>query len=284
MKLSVVIATLGGETLENTILSINSGTVIPDEILVCIPNEEAKEVNIFIDNVRILKTDFRGQVAQRSYGFQQAKGEYVLQIDDDILLAENSIQEILDIMSLNNNYAVAPAMINSETGRSVYARKKYSSLIEKIYYFLLNGSEGWQPGKIDKAGTAMGVNVDECNEELIEADWLPGGCVMHRRENLVLKNFYPFKGKAFGEDVLHSYWLKENGVRLFITKKTRCVLDIVVSTEYTFKQFSKNMYSDYKVRKYIQTLSGEKSVRIYFFYIFSFLSYGLKQLKNTIRE
>ena len=42
--LTVVIPTLGGDSLFKTIELINSGTIVPEEILVCIPKEEAYRV------------------------------------------------------------------------------------------------------------------------------------------------------------------------------------------------------------------------------------------------
>lgn len=62
---SVVIPTLGGETLIKTIEKVNSGSIIPAEILVCIPEEEVFRVgNIAIGNVKVIKTKCHGQVAQ----------------------------------------------------------------------------------------------------------------------------------------------------------------------------------------------------------------------------
>jgi glycosyltransferase involved in cell wall biosynthesis len=283
MKLSVVIATLGGATLESTISSINSGTIIPDEILICIPNKEAKSIQSTAKNVNIINTKVRGQVAQRAFGFKLAKGNYVLQIDDDIILTLNCIEQLIKTISINKKYVVAPAMINLETGRSVYARRRYNPVVEKLYGFLMNGRDGYQPGTIDKAGTAVGVNADECKKDLLVVDWLPGGCAMHHRENLILDDFYPFKGKAFGEDVVHSCLLKKNGLTLLLDTRAKCELEIIPITEYTFKQFMKILYADYKVRKYLQVLKKNVSVRMYLFYILSVLGFCSKIIKKRFR-
>ena len=48
--LSVVIATLGGEILFDTVKSINEGTVVPDEVLLCVPEENAQ---IAFSNMRV---------------------------------------------------------------------------------------------------------------------------------------------------------------------------------------------------------------------------------------
>ena len=56
---SVVIATLGEASLKPTIESINNGSVIPKEILICVPEEYAKNLESFsFSNVKILKTKF----------------------------------------------------------------------------------------------------------------------------------------------------------------------------------------------------------------------------------
>ena len=54
-KISVVIATLGTELLNSTIKSLNNSSIIPDEILICIPQEYYKRVqNYNIKNVKII--------------------------------------------------------------------------------------------------------------------------------------------------------------------------------------------------------------------------------------
>ena len=57
--LSVVIATLGETSLKLTIESINNGSVVPKEILICVPEEYAKNLEIFsFSNVKILTFNF----------------------------------------------------------------------------------------------------------------------------------------------------------------------------------------------------------------------------------
>ena len=104
---SVVIATLGGELLKDTIEQLNKGSIIPTEILICIPEEdfiEGKEMEVF--NVKIIKTECRGQVAQRAVGFREARCPYVLQLDDDIILDHSCLEELWKVVSSNAKVAV----------------------------------------------------------------------------------------------------------------------------------------------------------------------------------
>ena len=43
-------------------------------------------INIAQGNIKVLKTNVVGQVAQRVEGFKIAKYEYILQLDDDVLI------------------------------------------------------------------------------------------------------------------------------------------------------------------------------------------------------
>lgn len=100
---------------------------------------------------------------------------------------------------------------------------------------------------------------------------------MHRKENLVLDNYFPFKGKAFGEDVIHSIMLRNKGIKLFIEAKAICSLEIIPSTVSSLPHFLKNIRADYKVRRYYLALISRKSIRIYFYYFLCIVGYVLKK-------
>ena len=58
----------------------------------------------------------------------------------------------------------------------------------------MNGENGFQAGKISRSGEPMGVPESGYYENL---DWLPGCCVLHRNENLIVDNFYFFFWQSF---------------------------------------------------------------------------------------
>lgn len=277
--LSVVIATLGGDSLRGTIEALNLGTIVPDEILVCIPTNEARNVqNLSFQNVRILVTDCRGQVAQRAIGFQNVSHDVVMQIDDDILVDECCIEHLLETLkTCGAKVAVAPSLISLITNESIYSNPNKDKILHKIYHWFMNGSDGYRAGKIEKSGTAIGVDPKGKDGELFDVEWLAGGCVMHSRENLILENFYPFKGKAYVEDVIHSCYLRNRGIRLKVDSRARCWLDTVHSSSYGHVDFLKHLTSDFRARKYAMRLCSRRSVRIYFYYFASYLSYLCKK-------
>ncbi len=230
-NVSVVIATLGEISLEKTIESLNNSSIVPKEIIICIPEEYATNVkHLSYSNVKILKTTVRGQVAQRVLGFQNVKFPYVLQLDDDITLDLYCLEKLLETVISKKNIAAGPKLFDHLT-------KEYHSFLiptntklvwfNKMFYFLANGKSGFQPGKISKSGLNFGI--PETPNTFYDVDWLSGGCLMHRKENLILTNYFPCKGKAYAEDLFHSKLLRDNNVILVRSGEAKCYVDFTSS-------------------------------------------------------
>lgn len=232
--ISVVIATLGGESLRRTVERLNRGTLIPSEILVCIPEHEACRVTTLgLSNVTVVVTSCRGQVAQRAVGFQRARHEFVLQLDDDILVRPTCLEHLVACIGSSKDLAVGPRMYDMKTGKYhsfMSPAEDKVSWFQRLLYWVVNGSSGYQPGVIGRAGVNLGVPEEPPNWN--DLGWLPGGCVLHRGQNLVPFDFYPFKGKAFAEDLFHSALLKQRGIKLMRCGAAIC--DVDFSTSGTF--------------------------------------------------
>lgn len=278
--LTVVMATLGGDSLKGTIETLNRGSIVPEEILICIPANEAYRVQgLSLQNVKVLVTDCRGQVAQRAVGFQNASHEIVMQLDDDLLVDKYCIEHLLETLKmLGPKVAVAPALMSLATGESAYRKPGHSRVLQNIYYWFMNGAGGYQPGKIDKAGSAIGIDPAEESKELFDVEWLAGGCVMHYRENVLLESFYPFTGKAYFEDVVHSHYLRENGIGLKVDSRARCWLESVPSISYGHAAFLKHLVSDYRHRKHVVRLCSRSFLRMHGYYFISYCIYIYKKM------
>lgn len=277
--MTVVIATLGGDSLKGTIEALNRGSIVPDEILICIPvNEAPRAQKLSFRNVKVLVTECRGQVAQRAMGFQNASHEVVMQLDDDMLVDERCIEHLLETLNAcGHKVAVAPSLISLSTGESTYKRPKRNKIVQKIYYWLMNGRDGYQPGKIAKSGLNVGIDTKSESGELFDVEWLAGGCIMHYKENLLLENFYPFKGKAYGEDVIHSYYLRSKGISLKVDSRAHCWLETPPSSNCGHMEFLRFLAFDYRARKYAMQRFSRRSSRIYFLYLAMYLSYMYKK-------
>ena len=280
----MVIPTLGGDSLSTTVAALNSGSLVPTEIIVCIPRNECTKIGeVRSSNTIVLPTDCQGQVAQRACGFKVARSKYVMQLDDDILVDKYCVQQLSELIrGFAGKVAVAPSLLDSSTGESVFRRPTRRSLTRRIYYWLLNGHEGYQPGRIYQSGSGDGLDPTGSDKRAYEVEWLAGGCVLHQRENLVLDDFYPFKGKAYCEDFIHSHLLRSKGVRLFVDANSTCYVDVLSYLSQDFVPFLKNLVHDYRARIYFMKLRSRKSIRVYFFYLAMVANYLANRLSSVI--
>jgi len=249
--------------LSKTIYRLNSGSIKPNEILVCLPNNSHSldSVSLGHNNVKIVLCNAYGQVFQRSVGFKLAQYEYVLQLDDDILIDEFCIERLLHGLELLSfNSCISPVFLDQN--KSPMHQKK-SGFIARIYYQIINGKHGHSPGKITLAGTNFGVNFGDFHKNILEVEWQPGGCILHRKKNLIYDNFFPYKGKAFCEDLIHSFFLKEAGIRMYVTSEATC------STNSSSKlKFTTEIIRDIKARYYFVKLAKLSKTRMFIYYFF----------------
>ena len=228
-SLSVVIATLGGAQIVRTISEMNSGSVRPSEILVCIPEEDAHRVEgLSFDNVRIVPTKVCGQVAQRAEGFRQVSCPLVMQLDDDILLADNSIEiSVASLLTLGRGHVVGPVFYNAITTEPISKIETgFKGFVINVYEMLVRGLP-WgrrRMGALSKTGGCGSVDPRCCNEALIAVSWLAGGCSISFREDLIRDEFFPFDGKAFSEDILHSSLREKKGIRHYVAVAAKATI------------------------------------------------------------
>ncbi|MBT5471737.1 MAG: hypothetical protein HOK41_14140, partial [Nitrospina sp.] len=120
---------------------------------------------------------------------------------------------------LGCGHALAPLFRHFSSGKYVteYNQGALGGL-DSLYAFLICGAP-WgikRMGVISPAGIGYGVDRRYCEPGLFETKWLPGGCVICHREDLVTENYYPFAGKAFCEDLVHSVLWQKQGTRLWM--------------------------------------------------------------------
>ncbi len=258
-KVSIVIPTLGGEPLVRTINFINSGTLVPDEILICIPKEITGRVAELatVQNVKIIATECKGQVAQRIEGFKQVNNEYAIQLDDDMYVYETCFERLIEgLISFKEDVAIAPAMIFDTTKQSCYQFEFRDSKIKSF----IEGKNWIKLGSITRSGWNLGMNALLSSERFSSVEWLPGGCVAHKKQNLILHNYFPFKGKAFFEDVIQSIHLTKNNVRLLIDNKALCGIDEYEVSTPSLLSSAKNFNKYYRFRKHIVRLRRDSIV------------------------
>lgn len=289
LNISVVIATIGGESIYETIRTINSGSVIPNEILICIPFEFNKiELTKFeLKNIKIIQTQDKGQVIQRTIGFQNAIYDFVLQIDDDVILEYNCLENLYDSLKHSDSHAaISPALYTLKTNLSVYRTSKKLLnifLLRPLYYFIINGLSGYKQGSITLAGTQIGIDPNNFKDKLIRSEWLPGGCVLHNKKNLILENYFPYKGKAYMEDLYHSILLNKNNIKLYINKFAIAYIDDPRDEKLKFSNWRKEISNDYKIRKNLVNITNKSYFNLHIYYCIRILQFLFMNLISKLK-
>jgi hypothetical protein len=268
--LSVVIATLGEPCVEQTIQNLMSGSLVPDEILICIPDERLPKVaHLANEVVKIVLTGVKGQVKQRAVGFQKTGYEMVLQSDDDIILENDSLYKLSGYQNtLGRGNVIAP--IYYLKGSLVCNHQMQSGLsgfIKNIFDCVFCAAP-WgknKMGVVTSLGLNYGVDDSFVTEELVQTQWLPGGCVLSFREDLVIEDFFPFEGKAYGEDVYHSFYRKKAGTKMWVATRVKAFIDKPQPPEYDRNAIEKAIRIR---RKYLEMIGGSKT-RMFFYELFS---------------
>ncbi len=178
------------------------------------------ESDVIGQNVVVVECPQKGQVSQRAFGFSKAKNNLVLQMDDDIHLRPDCLANLERCIRRKNAIAVGPKLYDRVTGEYRSFLQPFGrplGAFERLLGWVINGREGFQAGCISRAGVNIGLPEEFPNDA--EVEWLPGGCVLHHRDNLILENYYPFSGKAFAEDLFHSHLLRKKGISLYRCKE-----------------------------------------------------------------
>ena len=279
-NISVVIPTVGENELFKVVKKLNSSNMIPGEIIISIFNKNfflIKDKFQKYKNIKIIKTNLPGQVYQRLKGFQKAKFNFVLQLDADCLIDMRSILLLLKKIKSIKNAAVAPVFVDKQTMKPIHQINIKENMLDKFKSFILGFPAGLNKmGKVSKSGTNFGVDFRLLKKSSIDTDWLAGGCILHRKKDLYLVNYFPFKGKAFCEDLIHSFFLKKKKRRLIVLKKAKCFTTFPVFPQKLFEfllfirayRFCSLLYNINFFRKYI----------IIFIYTFRFFIKKIKIL------
>lgn len=180
MNYSICIRTLGtaGEKYERLIRSISDLNIKPKEVIVVIP--KGYEIpNIKADNQRIVYSE-KGMMLQRIVGYEEAKTEYVLLLDDDVEFKSNLVEELI---------------IPIKEGKCNVTFPVYKGLLlqDGLRRFISAATLSSVPNKRDKnqfvkmmlsGGFRYNSNLEK-SQKYLYSESAPGMCVLAKRESLI---------------------------------------------------------------------------------------------------
>ena len=264
-NLSIVIPTLGEAVLFKCLNSIYLNTLLPFEIIIVIPSQYKNRVNKInkLKLVRIIYSPIKGQVFQRILGFKSCKCDYVMQLDSDIILSKDTIYKLLYSMrKFYGKNAISPNLL---IPKKLNNRYKYrSKLFILIKNYIINGSKYSKPGIVTDIGYNTWFLDSYYNENFYKVEWLPGGCILFNKKSLIKNNYFPFSGRAYCEDVIHSIILTFNKVNLYYFPNITVINDDYSKEVKTLK----SLFQEFKIRFYlVKKIKGSK-IRFFLWFVF----------------
>ena len=258
--ISIVIATLAQTSLLPVLTAIRRGSALPLEILICIPEGSVIPTDLnHIPNTHIIICPKRGQVSQRAHGFSCATQPFVLQLDDDILLAPTTLQQLFNtLISQTQPSVIGPVLSSISSHECLHPYPTgFRSLLENIYQTYIHHLP-WglkRQGRVSSASYCWGIDPATTHQPVSQVDWLPGGCVLSPRDYLITYDFYPCSGKAYAEDLLNSHLRTKLGIKHLSLNTSKAFTD---NPKRPLNPSS--LFTEYRHRRLIARLLGHNQV------------------------
>lgn len=280
-SLSVVIPSIGESELIDTVKSLQLSTFKPSEIIIVIPKIFLPRFSqLKIKKVKVLETKFAGQVQQRIAGFKMSSGELVLQLDSDITLSKECLSKLVEVIKIEgDNVAVSPSYLSADSHET-----QHTSKLKKLLGLFINFGEGSIKVSVNSFTWDAWYNNFEWPRKTSEMNYLNGGCLLHLKKNLILDNYYPYKGKAYGEDLLHSFFLRKKGIRLICAPSAKAETLGGHYEFYDLKSFFDFIKRTFTYKYRLTQLSKGNLNRFYLWFFLFFFNYSVVFLKNILRK
>ncbi len=166
----------------------------------------------------IPNNDNLGFARANNQGIKVAKGEYVLLLNSDTYLVENSFKKLIEkAKNLPNLGVLAPQLLNEN--KSIQQSSGFFPHLPQVFWWMtfiddLPGGQYLHPYHVDH---------DSFYKKDQEVDWLTAAAILIPKS--VIKQVAAFDEKIFmyGEDVDLCYRIKKSGFKVFLSPITKIV-------------------------------------------------------------
>ena len=186
------------QALYETIISLNSGNYIADEILVIDQNESIDFLSSIksIDNVKIINVDFKSSAKARNIGILHAKNEILIFCDDDVLINTKTIFDVWTYM-MDSDVALV-------TSESYSELKKNRSILFRSLSALCGMSKlGKSRGGYVVKHTMLGRYEFSDRNKIYHTEWAMGYF-------FAIKKTLLYQYNCWFDEVLYSYSYAED--------------------------------------------------------------------------
>jgi hypothetical protein len=200
--ISIVIITWKMKSLlEVTLKTIEELTVGVNYELILIDNNSQDGTSEMIKKkypraILITNSQNLGVAPARNQGLKIAKGKYILILDADMELIENSIKKLYDFMESNPDCGLVGSKLVDTNRQLQYSCKRFPTILSLI----LRRFEHFQFAKNSKTYMHH-IMLDWDHSEVKEVDYLIGACQLIRKEVVEKIGFYDDKIFYGPEDI-----------------------------------------------------------------------------------
>jgi len=199
MNISIIIPTRNRPTqILECLNHLSNQSLLPDEVLIVSSGDSIKHIiNKFEKklNINYIQSELASQIHQRNLGKENInrKSDFVLFLDDDVLLEASAIQKIMEFWDTKDNKTAGIGF------NLIYPNSDSKPFLFNLYKLLYKS----KPGSITKSGMPIAYSNLSSN---IETQYLCGGATVWRRKILE-----EYKQKSIntswaqGEDLRFSY-------------------------------------------------------------------------------
>lgn len=210
MSYSVAIRTLcNSPFLETELQEIFSQTVKPEKVFIFIPkNMEIPALIVGYEEYFHVK---KGMMHQRLFAYEEIKSDYLLMLDDDVALQNDSVEKLIEAIEINNADLVG---VDTFQNHKLPISEKINAAISNFVF--PHFSQKWA-FKIHKNGSFSYINNPK--KSFYPSQSCAGNAMLWKTESYrklrmqdeLWLDSLPF---AYGDDMLESYKVYKNGMRL----------------------------------------------------------------------
>lgn len=256
-KLAIILtAKKYNNILKKALEAIYNQTVMPQQIIIVMTEKENFTVPKKT-NTRIIYSKIKNQVYQRKIGlkFLNKNIEFILQLDDKIILEKNSIKFLLNEWRECDTYTAGIA-INPKN----YIRPKTSL----FHHLTLTNSN--IDGKILYSGFANGWSETKKNKEM---NWLNGGMTSWKIKLVpqIYNRKFPILNWSVCEDLFFSYNVSKK-YKLLLSSKSKAKI-ILKKKKISIKESFYNGFIHAKILHSFVLQNKKFSIFFFYYAIFS---------------
>ncbi len=290
ISFSIAIATLSHSNIDKTIKNLEKLKTRPKEVIVCFPtrnkNNYKFKSNFF--KIKIIYINKFSQTEQRIKAIKNCTSKIVLQMDDDLILEKECVDEMIKCLINKNKKNVIGAVLFDKNINDFFYRYKYKFFYQILrdfynHYICLAKPGIKKMGTLSKLGLNYGIDPRLLPKNLncFDCEWLNSFIVGYKK-SMLCQLKYPYKGKAYGEDVINSIYRKKNGIKHSVALRAKFSINKDKQRNnliLKFLNFIRILRSKYYILK---ILNGSK-IRFLIFIPFFFLRTLLCRISNNFK-